>query len=64
MLMMKNHRSGRGGNWLLHLAGIAGVFVLGREAGKHLRLHSNFGSSWNPSSTTDETVSTPESGHQ
>lgn len=64
MLMMKNNRPGLGGNWLLHLAGIAGIYVLGREAGKHRMMHSNSDNSWNKSFTTNETDSTPESGHQ
>ncbi len=64
MLMKNNHRPGLGSNWLLHLAGIAGIYVLGREAGKHHMMHSNSGSSWKQSSVTNETSSTPESGHQ
>jgi len=63
--MFMNNQRRPGGSWLLHLAGIAGIYVLGREAGKQQqKRRSNSGSSWNPFSTTNETVSTPESGHQ
>ena len=62
-MFMNNRRPGLGSNWLLHIAGIAGVYVLGREAGKHHMMHTNCGSSWKKSSTKNETASTPESGH-
>jgi hypothetical protein len=39
MFMMNRHRR-YGSRWLLHLLGIVGGFVLGRESGKYMNSHS------------------------
>ncbi|MDD2234008.1 MAG: hypothetical protein PHZ11_04225 [Desulfitobacteriaceae bacterium] len=58
MFMMNRHRRS-GSRWMLHLAGIVGGFLLGRESEKYM--NSNSGKR---SSRFNESGSNSESGQQ
>ncbi|MHB8124172.1 MAG: hypothetical protein ACYDEJ_00790 [Desulfitobacteriaceae bacterium] len=58
-----NNRRRNGGNWLLHLAGIVGGYLLGRGAGKYNMMRPHSGDLWKRSATSNESVSTPKSDH-